>query len=355
MPNLTKNVAVLPYLTRKKVGVKMSTENTPLQFTVAILPINKVSNWQIEFTKDILSKEFKVETTVLSPFNTDSKYFDSEKGVYQAVDLLEHTFFFLPAQAQRIMGIVVGEMEGEQSKSYYHGCAYSYHRTALCSVAVASSDDHEMLNLNDIFYYRTVVHEIGHTLGIEHCNSVQCVMKVTPDSTNLCDKCKRWADRELRVALGSAEERFSLAESFFQKKCFRQAITAYNQAISRAPYEPLYHHRLGLALARTNQKERASKAMMSALDNSNGDPKSFYNLGLLSMGLDIEKTEDYFSKAITIAKDQKFMHRLTGQAYREIVHDVKRASWHYKEYLRLGGDDPDIIDWLVSRSQLPEP
>ena len=33
-------------------------------------------------------------------------------------------------------------------------------------------------------------------------------------------------------------------------------------------------------------------------------------------------------------------------------YDVERASRHYKEYLQLGGDDQDVIDWMISRGQL---
>ena len=49
--------------------------------------------------------------------------------------------------------------------------------------------------------------------------------------------------------------------------------------------------------------------------------------GILSFGAYVPRLR-LARKAIAAAKDPKFMHRLVGQAYREITHDVEMASQH---------------------------
>ena len=168
--------------------------------------------------------------------------------------------------------------------------------------------------------------------------------------TTLCDNCRRWADRELKVQHGSAEERFSLAEGYFLNDYLPQAISLYREAITLAPREPLYYHSLSTALYRQEQNDKAEEILKLAIKYS--DDSGPYVCGLTCLEGMLERAEGLFAKALATTKNQQKMHRLIGQAYREILHDVERASEHYMKYLQLGGNDPDVINWLISRGQL---
>ena len=334
----------------------MSAEWPSSELTVAVLPLGQISTQQIKLTTMILDVVFGVKTTILPQTEVPSQYFNAERKRYQGSQILDFLFFQLPPNAQRIIGIVEGGLENADTISC-SGIANLYQRVALYSVPHLSeqSDLSEKQFGQDLISLFLITHEFSHTLGIPHCDQLDCAMNQTKYSVIMCARCRLWAKRELKVKPGSAEERFSYAEILFMHNRFAQAIAAYRQAILRAPKEPLYYHRLGAALHYAGQFDMANKEWGQALWFSDDLPNGYYNLGLAHLRSGSEQAKDFFNKAIAAANDPKFMHRLVGQAYREILHDVEMASQHYQEYLRLGGDDPDIVDWLVSRSKLDKP
>src|SRR3989338_1655994 len=95
----------------------MSAEWPSSELTVAVLPLGQISTQQIKLTTMILDVVFGVKTTILPQTEVPSQYFNLERRRYQGNQILDFLFFQLPANAQRIVGIIDGDLEGDADTS----------------------------------------------------------------------------------------------------------------------------------------------------------------------------------------------------------------------------------------------
>lgn len=329
----------------------MSAKKAISELTVAILPLGQVSARQIILTADILEQEFGVKTIQLPPIEVPRKYFNAERNRYQAIRIISFLFSHLPANAQRIIGVIEANLE-HSGTSPCGGYADFYNGTAVYSVPPLTKNHADPLNNEidqDRHSYFLIVHEFGHTLGLEHCENAACAMHKSASSISLCGNCRRWANRELLVKPGSAEERFARAENLRSFKLNSRAVKTYQQALDQAPREPHYYHRLAVALAECGQVAEAKNAMVRAAAFASDYPKFHYIAALNCLEEEPAEAEKLFAQKVAAAKDKKFAHKIIGNAYREIARDLGKAMHHYREYFHLGGDDQAIVDWYNSR------
>lgn len=335
----------------------MGTPRVASELTVAILPLGQISDCQITLTADVLEQEFGVKTMLMEPMEIPLSCFDKENEYCLADRALIFLVLCMPIEAQRIVGIADVELFAKEKlytgRAWIHGGAALY-STAQITKKWAKHPERKLMC--DVQSVIVTIHEFSHTFGLNHCANSKCIMDKTGRADTLCPDCQRWVDRELRVKPESAEVHFARAETLYalanllkSASICQQAAGLYKQAIALAKNEPHYHHRLAYALAKCEQKEEAKRAQTLAGVLCKGYPDFDYLYALNSLEKNPDEAEKLFAKAVEAAKDKTHAHKIIGNAYREIVHNVDKALHHYRQYFQLGGDDQTIVEWYNSR------
>ncbi len=184
----------------------------PSQFTVAVLPLGNISEYQIELTEFVLQAVLGVKTLVLPAAKIPLSCLNAKTDRYSTDKLLDYLFFQLPENAQRIMGVTEANLETDDGHTSL-GSAQPFDRVACYQVPPSEENTSQ---LGESFHL--IIHEFLHTLGMHHCAEKNCVLHFIEFGMEICDRCDRWLKRELSISPHSAEERFSLAESFYRYK-----------------------------------------------------------------------------------------------------------------------------------------
>ncbi|MDE3226838.1 MAG: tetratricopeptide repeat protein, partial [Nitrospirota bacterium] len=122
------------------------------------------------------------------------------------------------------------------------------------------------------------------------------------------------------------------------------AATAYGKAIAGGFTDKAMlseaHHKLGLALKRQGQLEKARDAMQQSLSVYPSRPDVLNNLGDVYRALgDQKKALDAFQRSVTLRPNYPIARFNLAQAYEAI--NVRRAVTEYETYLALGEGIPE--------------
>lgn len=328
------------------------------ELTVAILPLGQISDQQITLTSEVLQQEFSVKTLIMPPEEIPDPCLDAGTGHCLIDKLFVYLALRMPMEAQKIICIVDAEISS--NGQIYRAMTNRNWGVVFYSIARLTKDyaNHpDSKTKIDCASLLIVSHEFGHALGLAgHCDNDKCIMRAAATTHTPCENCQRHINRELRVKPDSAETYFARAETLQEvgallpdKAIFEVAVALYRQAVAQAKHEPHYHHRLALALAKNGQLAESKQAELLAGIFSQSYPQFSYLFALNALEKNPDEAEKLFAKAITEAKDKQHIHKIIGNAYREIARNTDKALHHYREYFRLGGDDQTIVEWYNSR------
>ncbi|BDY12204.1 archaemetzincin family Zn-dependent metalloprotease [Hydrogenimonas cancrithermarum] len=174
--------------------------------SILLVPFFEGERFYAEALRRKLTEIFSLESFWSSPEPLSLESYDMNRAQYRAFDLLRTACLRKENPMQIVLGITEADIY-EDRLNFVFGLASAFYHCAVISTARLSNRFYDMAEDKRLLFRRIVtesVHEIGHTLGLEHCPDPHCVMHFSnslADTDNkgyrFCPNCRRKVDISL--------------------------------------------------------------------------------------------------------------------------------------------------------------
>lgn len=172
--------------------------------TVAVAPLGTFPPVLLEKIERGLRDELALEVTFLGPFSLPAEAYYPPRRRYRAERLLDFLRGRMSPPATRILGVTEVDISTTAHGVHDWGvlglgdlggpaCVVSTYR---CRRGARSRAQ------RDFRVVSTCIHEVGHTLGLEHCSDPSCVMTDARGSVRTVDATSGRLCRRCRARLG---------------------------------------------------------------------------------------------------------------------------------------------------------
>ena len=175
-----------------------------------VLPVAGVAEADLDAIERFVAVYFDCETRRLAPLATPPDAYDAKRDQYDATVILRAALAQSPPGATRLLVVTEHDIFIPML-TFIFGQAQVNGLAALLSLARLRQEYYGLPARRELFIERVlkeVLHEMGHTFGLVHCQDRQCAMALSINVTNidvkrgeLCGSCARTLD-ERRRAVG---------------------------------------------------------------------------------------------------------------------------------------------------------
>lgn len=336
--------------------------------TYYVRPLGDVSVDQVRFACKSIKERFKVECVVLRAHPLPANALDRRRNQYDADTLLDSLFRKAPDDAVGLVGVTNGDLFDRRHGRFVFGLASLIDRVAVVSLARyrgswwGQSFDPERFATR---YYKVLVHEVAHTLGLQHCERRTCAMRDDADIAALdaspqqfCTACQAAAAEGARLGPGSPGWHYTRGHAHLHRGQFAQAVSHFELAADRMPDDPRIANDLGVAHLRRGDRAKALWHFRHAARLDPDFPNPRYNEGLVFLGAGaVHQARLAFEATLAIDAGWGMAHRQLGMIFQELLRQPDRAVAHYDAYLDAHADDYDVAERvrLIKGGGRPQP
>ena len=177
----------------------MSKNHNPKMSNIEFIPIGKTDRATIEkFAKEVAGIYGVSYHIAVEPLELPQDAYDEERGQYLASVILEKLNARPETANSQVIGVASVDLY-EQDMNWIFGLAEMPGHVSVISITRLRPEYWKRGKNEALFIKRAVkesVHEIGHTLGLEHCTNDRCVMQFSNSlgytdykSENFCKNC----------------------------------------------------------------------------------------------------------------------------------------------------------------------
>lgn len=177
------------------LGAFLLISGTTAPKIISIQPYGTFPASEVEAAKAEITRVFKMDVILLPACPLPSSAWYAPRSRYRADKLLTHLYPRSPG-AFKIIGLTTKDISTTNGKIYDWGVFGIGSLDGKCCVVstfrLGKNDSLARIRMN-----KTIIHEIGHTLGLPHCPNLTCTMQDAEGSIKsmerekgFCPSCK---------------------------------------------------------------------------------------------------------------------------------------------------------------------
>lgn len=336
--------------------------------TYYVRPLGDVDPEQARFACKSIQERFALDCIVLRAHPIPKQALHAARNQYDADVIIDALFRTAPVDAIGVVGVTNHDLFDKRHGRFVFGLASLVDRVAVVSLArYRGSWWGQAFDLRQFEsrYYKVLVHEVAHTLGLKHCERHSCAMRDDADLKALdssprhfCAACTAAVHEGARLGPGSPGWHYTRGHAHLHRGQFAQAVSHLEQAADLMPNDPRIANDLGVAHLRRGDRAKALWHFRHAAQLDPFFPNPRYNEGLVFLAAGaIDEARHAFESTLQVEPAWGLAHRQLGMIYQEMLGQPDRAVQHYHAYLETQADDFDVAERvrLIKGGGVPRP